>query len=152
MNDFTLKIICLAFGLSSAMISGVFLSFSDFIMKGFENSKAESSIDCMQELNKTVFGSIFLTIFLGLFPMTVGFAIYSKELIIVVAAIVYCISVFMVTIVCNVPMNKRLDNVGKSSQEAILYWRIYKWLWTRWNHVRTLGSFVTATLFLIAAI
>ena len=91
--------------------------------------------------------------------ITLGFAAYawfrlsgSGRTFILVAASIYVITVFLVTIVGNVPMNERLAAMGHTSPEAELYWSTYGRVWTWWNHVRTAGSVVTAGCFLLAAV
>ncbi len=149
--------ICLWLGFLSAMVSGVFLSFSDFVMEGLIRSKPASGIESMQQLNRTVFRSIFLTSFLSLVPLTIGFAIFAAaqtvgggRAFVIAAAITYFVSVFVVTIAGNVPMNKQLDQMEHTSDEAACYWKTYSNDWTRWNHVRTVGATATAAFFLLA--
>lgn len=149
---------CLCFGFAAALMAGVFLSFSDFVMAGLIRSKPASGIESMQQLNRTVFRSVFLTTFLLLVPLTVGFALYvasgaagAGRTYVIAAAVTYFLFVFGVTVVGNVPMNNRLDEMQPDSNEAASYWKTYADVWTRWNHVRTLGATVTAVLFLCAA-
>jgi uncharacterized membrane protein len=142
----------LALGFTSAMEGGVFLSFSDFIMRGFANAKDISAIDSMQGLNRTVLRSIFLTSFMGLAPISIAFSVYAGNLLTYSATGIYLVSVILVTIGGNVPMNEKLDKMSKNSEEAKVYWTIYLKDWTRWNHIRTMGSFVTSILFLIATL
>ena len=71
---------------------------------------------------------------------------------IVLAAAVYLPSVFLVTVLGNVPMNKKLEKMDPHSLRAVDYWNEYGVKWTRLNHLRTLGSIFTAGLYLIAAI
>lgn len=52
----------------------------------------------------------------------------------------------------NVPMNKKLERLDHTSSEAEAYWLEYGRVWTRLNHVRSLGSILTAGLYLIAAV
>lgn len=152
MNIELIQYMYLALGFTSAMVGGVFLSFSDFVMRGFANSDDVSAIDCMQGLNRTVFRSIFLTSFLGLAPLTIGAAIYSGSVLAYSATGIYLITVILVTIRGNVPLNEKLDKVDKNSDEAKAYWKIYLRGWTRWNHIRATGSIITSILFLVAAL
>ncbi len=147
-----IQIVGLALGFTSAMVGGVFLSFSDFIMRGFAQSDEVSAIDAMRGLNRTVLRSVFLTSFLGLAPLTVGVAVYAGSALTYAAAATYLVSVILVTIGGNVPMNEKLDKMDKNSDEAKVYWKVYLKSWTRWNHIRTVGAFITSILFLVAAL
>jgi uncharacterized membrane protein len=149
---------CLAVGLSSALVAGVFQSFSDFVMKALIIAEPAGGIEAMQMINRTVFRSVFLGMLLGLVPITLGFAAYAYfnlsgpvKLWIMSGAAIYLMSVFFVTMFGNVPMNNRLEAVNYETVEAINYWRIYGRVWTNWNHIRTFGSAATAICFLLAS-
>ena len=150
---------CLGIGLSSALVAGVFLAFSDFIMRALISANPIGAIESMQEINVTVLRSVFLTTFFALVPATIGLSIVSvsnfesgaKSLVLAGTAI-YLLTVILVTIFGNVPMNKKLALMPSSSPEAIYYWRHYGRGWTQLNHLRTIGAFVTAVCFLLAAL
>lgn len=150
---------CLAVGLASAMVAGVFQAFSDFVMRGLILADPAGGIESMQHINRTVFRSAFMATFLALVPITVGFAAYGgfrlggpSQVLLAVAAATYVITVFGVTVVGNVPMNEHLDTLAYRSAEAAAYWSTYGRVWTWWNHVRTVGALVTAACFLLAAV
>lgn len=157
MHDWTIYT-CLWLGFASAMVAGVFQSFSDFVMAGLARAKPVGGIETMQHINRTVFRSVFLSMFLSLVPLTAAFALYAALRLdgpgrpfIVAAGLVYFLTVFVVTMAGNVPMNQQLERMHYSSDEASAYWRVYSRNWTRWNHVRTIGAAATAALFLLAA-
>ena len=150
---------CLMAGLSSALVAGVFQSFSDFVMRGLLRAAPASGIESMQGLNRTVFRSLFLATFLALVPVSIGFAVFAglnmqgiSQNLIIAAAIIYVPSVFLVTIAGNVPMNERLDRMDHTSAEAAEYWITYGRIWTRWNTVRMIGSIATAWCYMFAAV
>ena len=148
---------CLVLGFASALVAGVFQSFSDFVMAGLARARPAGGIESMQQLNRTVMRSVFLATFLALVPLTAGFAIYGfsvltgpARVLIIVASVVYIVSVFLVTMLGNVPMNNALDALAYDSDAARDYWQRYTTQWTRWNHVRTLGAAATSALYLLA--
>lgn len=149
----------LAAGLASALVAGVFLTFSDFVMKALIAAEPAGGIEVMQRLNRTVFRSVFLALFIALAPVSIGLAIYAIVALAgpaaawsVAAAVIYVPGVFLVTAFGNVPMNQRLDGMDHRSAEAADYWRAYGRVWTRWNHVRAVGSVATAACFLMAGV
>lgn len=149
---------CLCMGLVSALVAGVFLSFSDFIMAGLMRTEPAGGIESMQHINRTVMRSVFLTSFLSLVPLTLGFGVYAwfklnglGQYLILAAAAIYFVFVFLVTMFGNVPMNNQLASVAYSSNEAGAYWNAYGRVWTGWNHIRTLGAVATAACFLVAS-
>lgn len=150
---------CLAVGLSSALVGGVFQSFSDFVMKGLIAAEPAGGIDSMQMINRTVMRSVFVALLVGLVPVTLGLAAYAyfnltgtAQIWIMSGAAVYVLSVFLVTVAGNVPMNERLAGMDHTMVETVKYWRTYGEVWTNWNHVRTIGSIVTAACFMVAAV
>lgn len=148
---------CLFIGLNAALVGGVFQSFSDFVMRGLLQGAAASGVESMQGINRTVFRSLFLTTFFVLVPLTLAIAYVAltqldggAQRFIVFGTIIYVALVFVVTIVGNVPMNERLAKLPAASSEAAEYWKTYGRNWTRWNHVRTIGSIVTSGSYFFA--
>lgn len=151
--------VCLILGLSSALVAGVLQSFSDFVMRGLQRAAPAGGIESMQQLNRTVYRSFFLTSFILLVPVTIGFAIYAllnvhglPQRLIIGAALVYVPTVFIVTAAGNVPMNERLDKLDHNSIEAAEYWCTYGRVWSMWNTIRTIGAIVTSSAYLLAAV
>ena len=151
--------VCLSLGLASALVGGVFQSFSDFVMKGLIQAEPAGGMESMQQLNRTVFRSVFLVTFLALVPATAAFALYAwislsgaVRMLIVGSAAAYALLVFAVTAWGNVPMNQKLDGLAHTTAEGHDYWSTYGRVWTRWNHVRTLGSIAVAVCLLLASL
>lgn len=150
---------CLALGLLAAMVGGVLQSFSDFVMKGLLQAAPAGGMESMQQLNRTVFRSIFIVMLIGLVPTTIGFGIYagvalsgSPQTLIITSAVLYFLLVFVVTVAFNVPMNEQLDGLAHTGSEGHAYWSVYGRVWTRWNHVRILGGTASAACLLLAAV
>lgn len=154
-----LNILCLALGLAAALVAGVFWGFSSFIMRGLREAEPAGGIAAMQGINRTVLRSEFLVSFLVLAPASMAFAVWAAfnldgaaQRLIIMAAIVYVSTVLLVTVFGNVPMNQRLAGLRAGSAEAADYWPSYDRVWTRWNHVRSVGAMATAGLYLASAI
>jgi len=147
---------CLGLGLASALVAGVFQSFSDFVMRGLV--AAGGGMEAMQMINRTVLRSVFLVLLLGLVPVSIALAIYGWASPgpatgwLVAAAVIYGTGSFLVTIAGNVPMNKRLDHLSSADADGIDYWLTYGRKWTRLNHVRTLASLAAAICYIMAAL
>ena len=156
--DWTLYF-CLFLALWSAVIGGVFSAFSEFVMSGLLRTAPAGGIEAMQHINRTVIRTQFVAGILLIAPLSILFAFYSWRtfdgialLAILTAPIVYVPTVFLMTVFGNVPMNNKLERLDHASSEAATYWRRYGRIWTRLNHVRTIGSVATAVLYLIAAV
>lgn len=150
---------CLAIGLSTALVGGVFQAFSDFVMAGLIRAAPAGGIDSMQQINRTVFRSAFLAITLALAPIMLAASLYawqslegSPKILILIGTAIYITTVLGVTMFGNVPMNRHLDRLTSSSPDAAVYWQKFGTVWTGWNHVRTFGSILAAICFLLTAI
>ena len=153
-----LALLCLACGLSAALVAGVFQSFSDFTMRGLVMARPPGGAEAMRGLNVTVYRSAFLVMLLGLVPVSLAMAIAGlfaggglATNALVAAALIYIPFVLGVTMFRNVPMNRRLADLDTLSSEGMAYWATYGRDWTRWNHVRMAGSIATALCYLLAA-
>jgi uncharacterized membrane protein len=150
---------CLFLALWSAVIGGVFSAFSEFVMSGLLRTAPAGGIEAMQHINRTVIKTQFVAGIISIAVFSVLFAIYSMTIFegpalvtLILAPIVYLPSVFLMTMFGNVPMNNRLERLDHKTFEAETYWIEYGRDWTRLNHIRTLGSILTAGLYIIAAI
>lgn len=151
--------VCFFFVIWSALEGGVFKAFSEFIMTGLARAKAAAGIESMQQINRTVLRTEFVAALFLITILSMLFAIYSvlnleglPRITIILAALVYFISVFLVTLLGNVPMNRHLDRLDPWDEAAAVYWSKYSKRWTQLNHFRTFGSIVTAILYLISGV
>lgn len=159
MTSQLILIACATAVIICGLIAGVFLAFSDFVMKSLHAARTASGIESMQLINRKVYGSIFLTLLIAMAVASVCLAAYAslrmagpEAVWIVAGCALYAIGVFVVTMVFNVPMNQRLDAMNHASEETASYWAIYARSWTSWNHVRTVASAGAAICFLIGSL
>ena len=150
---------CLFLALWSAVIGGVFSAFSEFIMSALFRAAPTGGIEAMQQINRTVIKTQFVAGILSIALLSVLFALYgltafegTARAALLVAPLVYLPTVFLMTLFGNVPMNKKLERLDHTSAEAEVYWVTYVRVWTRLNHVRSIGSIVTAGLYVFAAL
>lgn len=136
--------------IGAALLGGVFLSFSDFVMRGLGQASRPAGMEVMQQINRTVYRSIFMALFFGFAFLSLGFLVWGVLQGmpgLVVGALAYLSGVIVMTMAGNVPMNNRLDR-GEGGLE---YWDIYKVRWTRLNHLRSLACLIAAAGFLQGA-
>ena len=142
--------------LAYALVAGVFLAFSDFIMRSLALSEGAGGVEAMQAINREVFRWVFMALFLGMAAASVGIAGYAwiaisgpAGLVILAAALVYLVGCFGVTVMFNVPMNEALAGMEAESEATRGYWlQTYVPRWTFWNSVRTAASALSAALLL----
>lgn len=140
-----------------AFVGGVFLAFSDFIMRSLARTTDTGGVEAMQSINREVFRWVFMALFLGLVPVSLLVAGYgglvvgqSAGLLLALAGVVYIFGCFGVTAMFNVPMNKALAEMDVTDASAQDYWTTtYLPRWTFWNTVRTAACALSAFLLLL---
>ena len=135
-----------------AGLGGVFLAFSDFLMRSFDKAGQGKAVPVMQSVNREVFRHVFIPAFLIAAATSLVLPVYlvmretgSAVTWLSFASVTYLAGCFGVTVLRNVPMNNRLEAL--EGHEAETYWRdVYRPRWTFWNSVRTAACFVAAGL------
>ncbi|WP_138422342.1 anthrone oxygenase family protein [Maritimibacter alexandrii] len=143
--------------LAYALVGGVFLAFSDFIMRSLAQT---DGVDTMQAINREVFHWAFMVLFLGLAPVSLLIAAYGAigvghgpGTVMVLAGLIYFVGCFGVTVAFNVPMNEALAGMDASEKTTGDYWtRTYLPRWTFWNTVRTVACGLSAALLLFSLV
>ncbi|WP_431096070.1 DUF1772 domain-containing protein [Polaromonas aquatica] len=145
--------------LGCALVAGIFLAFSSFVMKALVSISPPSGIAAMQAINVVVINPGFLGLFMGTALACALLLVYAVvhwhaagALCLVAGSLFYILGTFGVTMVCNVPRNNALARLDPASAEAADFWRGYASSWTMWNHVRTAAALVAAALLVWALI
>ena len=142
--------------LAYALVSGVFLAFSDFIMRSLAHTGGIGGVDAMQVINREVFRWVFMILFIGLAPLSLLISAYGgifvghgPGTVMMAAGLIYFIGCFGVTVCFNVPMNEALAGMDTTADSTRTYWTgTYLPRWTFWNTVRTIASGLSAALLL----
>jgi uncharacterized membrane protein len=143
--------------LAYAMLGGVFLAFSDFIMRSLSLTTGSAGVETMQVINREVFRWVFMALFLGMAAASLIIAAHAVtrlgepgSALILLAGLVYLAGCFGVTAVFNVPMNEALARMDLTSQATRDYWTgTYLPRWTFWNTVRAVACSLSAGLLLV---
>jgi uncharacterized membrane protein len=142
--------------LAYALVGGVFLAFSDFIMRSLSLTDGIGGVEAMQVINREVFRWVFMALFLGMAAVSLvvaGFGAtnlsHPAGALILLAGLVYLVGCFGVTVFFNVPMNEALAGMDRSEGATRDYWlQTYVPRWTFWNSVRTGAATLAAALLL----
>jgi uncharacterized membrane protein len=151
-------IVCQASVLALAALGGVFLAFSDFIMRSLNVTGAPGGIAAMQAINREVFRYVFMALFLGMVPVSALVLWYGYvyltgpvAVLLIAGALIYVVASFGVTAAFNVPLNTALDGLAPDSEAARTFWQAeYLPKWTFWNTVRTCACFASSAAYLFA--
>ena len=146
--------------LAFALLGGVFLAFSDFIMRSLAQTSGHGGVEAMQVINREVFRWVFMVLLIGMTPVSLFLAGYGgfglsgpAGTMIMLAGLVYLIGCFSVTVCFNVPMNEALAAMEATSAPTKDYWlQTYVPRWTFWNTVRTVACVVSAALLLFGVL
>lgn len=145
--------------IASILVAGVFLAFSDFVMRALVRATPAAGIETMQNINREVYRSIFVPLLIALVPVTAIITIWAYAEVtgpaqrwLIIGSLVYLIGAFGVTILGNVPMNKKLDGMVVGPVSTRKYWSMYGQTWTYLNHVRAIASGITGISYMVAAL
>jgi uncharacterized membrane protein len=133
--------------LGSALVGGVFFTFSSFVMKSLSRLPAAQGIAAMQSINVVVLNPSFLGAFIGTAVLSlgaVGLAIAGWDRpaapFFLGGAIFYLAGTFLVTGLGNVA-------VSATDPSARAVWERYVRRWTALNHIRTAAAMLAALLY-----
>jgi uncharacterized membrane protein len=145
--------------LFSAAAGGMMYVFSTFVMRGLDRTGPVEAITAMRGMNVEAnsnpvfllgyFGATILALLVGVIA---AIQLRQPGSWVVLVGAVFAILAAIITMAFNVPLNNHLDTVnpvGLSTADAAREWQAYFSTWTAWNHVRTVASFVGATLMLV---
>ncbi len=140
--------------LGSALIGGVFFTFSSFVMKALARVPTADGIAAMQSINVVVINPSFMGAFMGTTVLSLGIVWlalirwnHPAAMLFVAGAVSYFVGTFLVTMFANVPLNNQLAAVSATDSAASDVWNHYLERWTMWNTVRTVAAMVAALLF-----
>ena len=146
-----MSILILGATIGSALVAGVFFTFSNFVMQALQQLPAEQGIKAMQRINATVLNPLFYLVLFGtglscIVVAYIGLIGGAAPLQILppAGAAMYVLGCILVTGACNVPLNNRLASVDPAATDSSDVWKEYYSRWMRWNHVRTVSCLLAA--------
>lgn len=141
--------------LLAGAIFGFFYAWVCSTMWGLDAADPRTAIEAMQAMNASVRNAVFFPAFF-LTPValltTAALARASDQRraagLLAMAAAVYVVGAFLVTMAVNVPMNDQLAAVvvPNTVDAAATIWSDYSIPWQRWNVVRTIAGGITLLL------
>jgi len=145
--------------IGSAMAAGVFFAFSNFVMPALGRLSAPEAISAMNSINAKAINAWFMTLLFGTGLLCVVEIAYAWLCFGAVGTVyiswgsaLYLVCSVAVTMMGNVPLNNALAKLAPTDSRSDREWIHYLIVWTRWNHVRTIGCAAAAALFIMALI
>ena len=140
----------------TALVGGIFLAFSNFVMKALERVPSSEGMLAMQTINVTVLNRWFLGVFMGTAVVSLILAIVAiagwtsaESPYLLGGAVAYIGGTWLVTAFGNVPLNNELAAVEARDPKSSKIWDHYLEYWTTLNTRRTGAALVAAVLFSI---
>jgi len=144
--------------LGCALAAGVFYAFSSFVMAGLDLTPPPTAVAAMQGINVAAVRPPLMLALFGTAPLCLAVAVVAvidldgaASWFGLAGAVTYLVGTVGVTMLCNVPLNERIDKVDADGPAAAEEWRRYYGPWCGWNHVRTVAG-LAATAAMIASL
>lgn len=146
-------------GTLTALVAGLFFGFSVAVNGGLHRLKNSEYVAAMQSINQVIQNPVFLLSFFGPVLFLPWSTFVHKDttptrfFLLLGASLLYIIGTFVLTIVGNVPLNRKLERfkLDGASDEEIAYARTgFEQPWNRRHTVRTAAS-IAATILIFAA-
>lgn len=149
-------------GTATALIAGLFYSWSCSVVLGFARLPDAAYIEAFQQTNRAILNPVFFATFIGtllLLPLST-YLHYTPHpsmrfWLLLAASVIYAVGTFGVTMAGNVPMNDLLDkfDLKNASAEAIaLARKNFESRWNSLNIVRAITSTLSVLLVIIACL
>jgi uncharacterized membrane protein len=134
----------------TGLVAGLFYSWQCSVINGLAMLPNKEYLMAFQSMNKAILNPVFFLSFMGsiiLLPIAV-FLFYrsgSTALLpyLLAATLIYAITVFGITVVCNVPLNEKLAafNIQAASESQLQAMRTgFEIPWNKWHLIRTIAS------------
>jgi len=161
-NVSTVQWMQIATVLLTGLLAGLFYGYDCSVIKGLGNLSDKAYLQSFQSISKEIINPYFFLSFIGsmivlpiatwlTYKMEVGTSFY----LLLIATFVYWIGVFVITGVCNVPLNDLVEqfNISEASEAAIAEMRQkFETEWNLWHHIRTYASIISFLFSIIAAV
>lgn len=155
MINFSNIVVLLAL-IATGLMAGLFYSYSCSVNPGLNKLSDENYLAAMQSINGAILNPAFFICFFGaliLLPLSAYFnygqAGGLKFWLLAVAAVVYAVGLFGVTVVFNVPLNNMLDKVDLTlvtAQQLSEIRQAFEKSWNRWHGIRTVAVILSFIL------
>jgi uncharacterized membrane protein len=147
---------------TTALIAGLFYSYSCSVNPGLGKLPDAGYMAAMQSINREILNPVFFMSFMGtliLLPVSTWMQ-YSNPAptrfyLMLAATIIYAVGTFGITIMGNVPLNNALDSfdLQSASPDMIHQQReLFEKPWNRLHSIRTIANAIALLLVLLACI
>lgn len=155
------KIVLFMTALLTALIAGLFYSYSCSVNPGLGKLPDAAYLRAMQSINKAILNPVFFASFMGtviLLPLCT-FLSYKEGgatqvfYLLLAATAIYIVGVFGVTAVGNVPLNNMLEGIDIASipaDQLSNHRKAFELPWNRYHSIRTIANIAALSLVLLS--
>ena len=137
---------------SFGLMAGIYFIFSNTIMNTFAEIPAKQAAETMTEINRVILNPFFFILFwgsgVGACFVLANFILKGESLTLALGSLIFLTGSVFVTLLVNVPLNKKLESIVCSNKNVVDFWKIYLIKWARWNHVRTICTSIGFVFYL----
>jgi uncharacterized membrane protein len=147
----TKTIVLLLTTLLTGLLAGIFFTWTNAVTPGIGHLDDINYLRAFQNMNRSIVNPLFLIVFLG--PVLLSFVtvyLYKSNhhyilWLLLLAAIIYLIGVFLITIMGNIPLNNLLDKTDLTNITLENAKSLRDQFEVKWNFLHLIRT-ITATL------
>jgi uncharacterized membrane protein len=146
----------------SGLMAGLFYAWSISVTPGLARINDLSYLQAFQSMNRAIINPVFFVVFFGLVVLlpVLSYLSFQTSLsnqfwYVILATLFYFIGIMGVTIAGNVPLNNALEALQIESmtpEQMDVFRKGFENKWNRLNLIRTISSFLTFLLLVIACV
>lgn len=144
--------------LGSGLIAGTFFAYTAFVLPAVSRMAPKSGIRAMQAITLSTRGPLFLLVFFGTAVLAAILGIAAPfrwsepyALYLLAGSLLYLNGPLGITLLRNLPLNKRLAIVNADSEAGVKMWKEdYLPAWSLWNWARVMTALAAAVCFIVA--
>jgi len=146
----------------SGLMAGLFYAWSISVTPGLAKISDDSYLKAFQSMNRAILNPLFFVVFFGLLLLlplltylSFQTSISNQFWYVILATILYFVGIMGVTIGGNVPLNNSLEALQIESmtpEQMDEFRKGFERKWNRLNLIRTICSFLTFLLLVIACV
>lgn len=153
----TKTIVLLLTTLLTGLLAGIFFTWTNAVTPGIGHLDDINYLRAFQNMNRSIVNPLFLIVFLG--PVLLSFVtvyLYKSNhhyilWLLLLAAIIYLIGVFLITIMGNIPLNNLLDKTDLTNITLEDAKSLRDQFEVKWNFLHLIRT-ITATLSFLSLI
>jgi uncharacterized membrane protein len=143
--------------IGSAIMLGLFFTFSVFMLQSFNKIAPAQAIAAMQSINANIAAPLFVLAFAGTALVSLGLGGWSvahlgerHAVYALIGCVLFLLGTIVVTVGFNIPLNNDLDKLDPNAATAASDWKTFVDSWLPWNHLRTVLNLGALVFFILS--